>query len=1040
MKLTHLRIEAFGHFNNRDFGPLSPRATVFYGPNEAGKTTLLEFIRAILFGFLDGRSSRNLYQLSDARHGGAIAIETDDGDAATIRRTRGRGRGTVTLSASDGSPIPPSELSRLLGGNSRGTFESIFAFTLDELHDAALLNDAAVNAQIYAATTGASNLPDALSQLDSRKRALFLPGGSTQEIYRIANDLDPIENQLRQAADNAQTYRAESDRLADVNRNIAELDILRKRWNDDLQRQRGLSQAWGPWNAMTTAAARLSELPAAPNFPEDGVARLDGLNERAQTAREDLETAAAEIRVLQEQADAPIPQESLLEHSPAIRDLERRRTSFDQSAQNIPALIGELDTTRDALSASLSELGEDWDADRLESFDLSLIVRQEISDHADTRRTRRAAVQTAENALTTAETALSDAAADADCIRSDLDAAPVPTLDENGARDRAAKLRDTRERAGDCARAQTNIDDLSDQIAAASAPDGESETPFAAYAGALFAVFGVGGILYGVLEGPWTIALLSVVILLCAALALYSGYRPRKAPESPVAQLARRQLETETRRLDNLRAQLEQDADDFGFDPLDPNALSAAESSLEDERSRLDQYARLTDDLRTADATARRLSARRDQADAALQSARADLDAAQADWRQWLSVRALRQEFSPDSVEILTAALAQARDRHAGLRATERRLAGNRAAVAEFADLLSPIAAECGLDLPPDDRARAAAIADEVIDLHSAAFDQSRNRADAEKNLQPARAARALRQRRLEEIERQAADLLSAAGAQDDEDFRRLDRLRAQRQDLETRRDNARDQLQLISGPREALTNLLDDLSQTNQQTIQENLANAERELSQIDADIQDQATQRGEIQAALSALLSEEESTALRAERQRLLESAKHRAHQWATLAIAENLLREAQSKFERERQPAVINHSTDLFRRITDRRYETVYAPLGTSEIRVTDASGASKQPSELSRGTREQLFLALRFGLIREMGQRSERLPIIIDEALINFDPARAQNAARAFLELSQTNQLLTFTCHPWMVEIFQQAAAQTHTPEPEIVEIG
>ena len=115
-------------------------------------------------------------------------------------------------------------------------------------------------------------------------------------------------------------------------------------------------------------------------------------------------------------------------------------------------------------------------------------------------------------------------------------------------------------------------------------------------------------------------------------------------------------------------------------------------------------------------------------------------------------------------------------------------------------------------------------------------------------------------------------------------------------------------------------------------------------------------------------------------------------------------------------------------------------MYAPLGTSEIRVTDAAGASKQPSELSRGTREQLFLALRFGLIREMGQRSERLPIIIDEALINFDPARAQNAARAFLELSQTNQLLTFTCHPWIVETFQKAAAQTNAPEPTVIEIG
>ena len=68
-------------------------------------------------------------------------------------------------------------------------------------------------------------------------------------------------------------------------------------------------------------------------------------------------------------------------------------------------------------------------------------------------------------------------------------------------------------------------------------------------------------------------------------------------------------------------------------------------------------------------------------------------------------------------------------------------------------------------------------------------------------------------------------------------------------------------------------------------------------------------------------------------------------------------------------------------------------VYAPLGEQTITVTDADGRTKQPSELSRGTREQLFLSLRFGLIRELGQRTEPLPVVVDEVLVNFDPERA-----------------------------------------------
>ena len=40
-------------------------------------------------------------------------------------------------------------------------------------------------------------------------------------------------------------------------------------------------------------------------------------------------------------------------------------------------------------------------------------------------------------------------------------------------------------------------------------------------------------------------------------------------------------------------------------------------------------------------------------------------------------------------------------------------------------------------------------------------------------------------------------------------------------------------------------------------------------------------------------------------------------------------------------------------------------------------------------MSRGTREQLYLAMRFGLIEEYEARSEPLPIIMDDVFVNFD---------------------------------------------------
>ena len=91
-------------------------------------------------------------------------------------------------------------------------------------------------------------------------------------------------------------------------------------------------------------------------------------------------------------------------------------------------------------------------------------------------------------------------------------------------------------------------------------------------------------------------------------------------------------------------------------------------------------------------------------------------------------------------------------------------------------------------------------------------------------------------------------------------------------------------------------------------------------------------------------------------------------------------------------------------------------------------------------MSRGTREQLFLTLRFGLVRDVGQRAERLPVIVDEALVNFDPVRGLRAAGAFMDLAQTNQVLVFTCHPQIVDQFVDAASERGAQPPEIIEIS
>ena len=60
MRITGLKIDGFGVWSGLKLADLSDQLTVFYGPNEAGKTTLMQFVRSMLYGFAPLRRARYL--------------------------------------------------------------------------------------------------------------------------------------------------------------------------------------------------------------------------------------------------------------------------------------------------------------------------------------------------------------------------------------------------------------------------------------------------------------------------------------------------------------------------------------------------------------------------------------------------------------------------------------------------------------------------------------------------------------------------------------------------------------------------------------------------------------------------------------------------------------------------------------------------------------------------------------------------------------------------------------------------------------------
>jgi uncharacterized protein YhaN len=221
-----------------------------------------------------------------------------------------------------------------------------------------------------------------------------------------------------------------------------------------------------------------------------------------------------------------------------------------------------------------------------------------------------------------------------------------------------------------------------------------------------------------------------------------------------------------------------------------------------------------------------------------------------------------------------------------------------------------------------------------------------------------------------------------------------------------------------------------------------EQLQQMEREMGErieeLERDLDAMRDERAQVTEQIRQIETEEESSELRLRLSVLREQLRSEARKWSVLTIGQALLGETRLKYERERQPAVIQEAQRFFSSFTTGRYERIFSLPGENRVAVEDRAGKRKDTSELSRGTIEQLYLALRFGLVREFARRAEPMPVIMDDILVNFDPKRAKEACKALGELSKDQQVLLFTCHPETVELVRSEAESCKvielSPEP------
>jgi len=194
--------------------------------------------------------------------------------------------------------------------------------------------------------------------------------------------------------------------------------------------------------------------------------------------------------------------------------------------------------------------------------------------------------------------------------------------------------------------------------------------------------------------------------------------------------------------------------------------------------------------------------------------------------------------------------------------------------------------------------------------------------------------------------------------------------------------------------------------------------------LQEVQRELEERREEKGRLETEIESAREQVSVGELDGEIARIEEEMDETARHRDRLMLLACLLRQADRRFREEHQPDVLKRAGDYLRTITGGRYKTLTTMTGedgTDRLVVISQSGEPYRVEfPLSGGTLDQIFLSFRLAVIDHLDEGHEMLPLLLDEALINWDDTRLQRSGDILKQIADRRQVFFFTCHPWLAK--------------------
>ena len=1036
MKITEIDIDRFRIWRSLLLKLNPSGLNVIYGPNEAGKTTVMHFVRSVLYGFEPLEEEPTWHRHKDEMPWkGSLRCDHAGRTWRVTRKAQEKHRGTLRISGAPDDLKKNEALKLLLSDTDEHIFSDVFAVGVRELQQLSTLGSSKVAEYIYGLSLGPQGrqLLASLESINERRHALFSDNGregQLPDLFDRYGDLSVSRQNKGKARDkHAGLVRRRSELTAAI-------DALQTREGqiaNELHGLRFISSCYKPWKKIRDYQAKLSAIPVINHNPDQILEQLGACERDIQqhsTRREALSEQATQLRKQADRLQLDVRFEkdryaiqSLVEQSDWLRLLDEQIRTADERSR---------DSKRE-LDHQLTEMGPGWTVDRLKSIDTSATAHNSLLAAARRYQTalqRRGKLRRRNRSMSRrSQQELVD-------LETNLQGLGIDSIEESIERERGrlnelenlGRLRLQREQMALKIKTVRNVMSRVDTDDSIPLWVDRAVTAMTFIAAALFfaglITFAMGA---GTASTGGALAATAICFAGMMWWSIRNGLRNhfdnRTGIQLDDLNAEAREAEKNLR-IVHERIQRIQSDGIAGQHLMKADAPGSTTAELVECIGECTRHITELENLLRRQERARLRRQRLKKVRDRFRLAQQNVNERRQEWCRLLDSLGLEETVKVQEAFDWWQRIQEVRELHSQWRNAAPEAEGLKRMFEGMRNRVEHL----GQQVAPGGRLNYSRPLEVLTGWKEQLKTHERDRLEQERlttEVDTLNREAVSEQHQMEAAEIRRGGALARAGVLSRDEILQQLEWQQQRLTLEGLLATSHDELNEVAFSEPEMAVVEDDIARFDPAQGRQSIHLLEYEQTEVEETLKGHHEELGSLKQEIRLLESSRESQANYFQKSQVAADIYSTAEEWLALQIEEEAVQTMRHRFETDNISGTLTTASSYMHRISSGRYHRIWGPLGENFLCVDDEYGRTFRVEQLSGGTREQLFLAIRFALVREFARRGVELPVVMDDLFVNFDEERTVAAVECLIEVAnEGQQVLFFTCHQHLAELFRK----------------